>query len=679
MTIESTPPIHRHLSLPSTSTRPSITHTQSQALPSASSHTSTSSSSGTLTLQHPSPLRPKLPAAHHSVAPVLTTTRTLGGDPPKPIRKQFPSSSFSSPSTHGRPQKVGLPSSPSLNSLAPPGSSVKTSSHRSSTVASSSLPFVFPFGGSQGSSASSDAGLTPIPSPSINGPIINGTYRRSSYMGELSTGGDLNGQVLLTSKTPYRAGFQPKGVWRDRSGDYEAARLKREEGRRLEERRLGRRLEKLIALHFTPPSQPLSSSSAPSAPLSPAKSIASPPPTSRRSSFFLPDLDALKNPSGIWKNLKDRAMAPPPDMHLEGGIVVKSSEYIRIVEQSIVKWEADNTVKQCFICGTNFNLTTRKHHCRLCGRIPCSLPPTPPPLLAITPHGQGGRKETCSLLIVADHKTGQCEAVEEGFVGFLKISDEKAGDSVGGEEHKGEMKVTGVRTCRDCWSIVSRKQYMLNAARVPAFMRLYDTLRQIQSEILELLPTFYSLLNSSSSPTSSPLSPNSKSSPPSEIEIQLAAYRKTLLENFASYDILAKKLRNIPCEKGSAQEKLQVNIGIMAGGFLASEMGGLQKSLSKQKRQHKHSTSSVGSISSQKSILKGSSSDNGDASSFGSNQRGAAEIEMGLLLQPLLEQEAQLESFIAEAEGQRKFEDAASLKTSLEEIRAEIKRLVDSG
>jgi len=44
-------------------------------------------------------------------------------------------------------------------------------------------------------------------------------------------------------------------------------------------------------------------------------------------------------------------------------------------------------------------------------------------------------------------------------------------------------------------------------------------------------------------------------------------------------------------------------------------------------------------------------------------------------LQPLLEQEAVLESFIDEARARRKFDDVQSLTVSLKEIRAEIGRL----
>jgi len=48
-------------------------------------------------------------------------------------------------------------------------------------------------------------------------------------------------------------------------------------------------------------------------------------------------------------------------------------------------------------------------------------------------------------------------------------------------------------------------------------------------------------------------------------------------------------------------------------------------------------------------------------------------------LQPLLEQEALLESYVEEAMQARKFEDAKTIKMNLDEIRAEIERLAKSG
>ena len=49
------------------------------------------------------------------------------------------------------------------------------------------------------------------------------------------------------------------------------------------------------------------------------------------------------------------------------------------------------------------------------------------------------------------------------------------------------------------------------------------------------------------------------------------------------------------------------------------------------------------------------------------------------MLQPLLEQEALLESFVQEANAQRKYEDAKSLRENLKEIRSEVDRILKAG
>jgi rabenosyn-5 len=52
------------------------------------------------------------------------------------------------------------------------------------------------------------------------------------------------------------------------------------------------------------------------------------------------------------------------------------------------------------------------------------------------------------------------------------------------------------------------------------------------------------------------------------------------------------------------------------------------------------------------------------------------DAKAALVLQPLLEQEALLESFVEEAQAQRKFEDVKTLKVNLGEIRAEIEKIL---
>lgn len=55
--------------------------------------------------------------------------------------------------------------------------------------------------------------------------------------------------------------------------------------------------------------------------------------------------------------------------------------------------------------------------------------------------------------------------------------------------------------------------------------------------------------------------------------------------------------------------------------------------------------------------------------------KNEAADDVANMLQPLLEQEAQLEVYIADAHAQRKYEDGKALSEALKEIQAEIGRI----
>jgi rabenosyn-5 len=150
-------------------------------------------------------------------------------------------------------------------------------------------------------------------------------------------------------------------------------------------------------------------------------------------------------------------------------------------------------------------ITNRKHHCRLCGRIICSLPVK-----------RGQRPVTCSLLFVMDPKTGQIEEVEEGVdYGVRKrtrpgvLGTGKAKDELGEDE----KFLKGVRLCRGCHPVLlcvaffffsflagyadlcqRRQQYNREITRVPTFAKLYDAFIGLEREIEEALPIFQELL-----------------------------------------------------------------------------------------------------------------------------------------------------------------------------------------
>ncbi|KAF8654211.1 hypothetical protein AX16_003737 [Volvariella volvacea WC 439] len=417
------------------------------------------------------------------------------------------------------------------------------------------------------------------------------------------------------SPAPYRPGFQPKGVYRLLSDDFLELRRQKRDGdgrKRVERTKLERRLEKLIALHFPDPT-----------------SIESPikeKPASlnrRASSLFEFDLKnvSVADAGSLWKGMLN-------------AIESNAKVDIRAAEQRIAPWEEDSTASKCPLCASSFHpLTNRKHHCRLCGKIICSLPIKRPQ-----------RPESCSTLFVVEPKTRKIEEVGEGVdygVRRRKVAAPGTNNTSKVEEDEDKF-LKGVRICRECRPVLLRQQYFQEMTHIPVFVKLYDVFILLEKEIEDALPKFQELVLSLSHDTA-----------PSK---EASAARKRILEAFAQYDALAKQIRALPCPNGagSSQDRVQLAIMMRARLFLEKNMLPLQ-SLPSNRNASKQSTP-VTQDSEQEDPY----------------------TDIAHILQPLLEQEALLESFVEEATAQRKFEDVKSLKSNLKEIRAEIKRLVDA-
>ncbi|KAJ1309789.1 hypothetical protein OPQ81_006554 [Rhizoctonia solani] len=537
----------------------------------------------------PSPLRP---ASHLSPGSSATATtpahiRTLSNASipasPSPAARNPTSASAPvalnerlSPANRSKPlPAVGSVVSPP--SLTPPRSNTPTAAPpRTTTPVSAPTP---------------PRPTTPVvaPTPTSNTPVPYAVLSRPSSASPSPTntpGGS------ASRPAPYRAGFQPKGVYRHRTEEFEAARAKKIDGKRTEEKRLSRRLEKLIDLHFSP------------------REKDAPPPINRRASSFFDDLADFKNKSAneLWRGVVDVVESK----------AAQQERAIRAAEQSITKWEDDKDVSACPICTTSFHpLTNRKHHCRLCGRIVCSLPPKPP-----------SRPVSCSLLIVADPRTRKIDEVPDVIAYGVTLDGDKD-----------NKYVKGVRICRSCRAVVAKQQYNIEATIVPAFSRIYQALLRLEGQIEDDLPQFQELVL------------NLKTGTHNTSTVTTAAARKSLLDRFHEYDRLAKRLRALPCQPGSSQEKVQIAVATRANVFLQKHMFPLQ-TLPKMKQLAKAATESE--EAEPLPVLD----------------------DPGHAIQPLLEQEALLEQMLAEAQAARKIEDALTLKSNLEEIRNEIQKLV---
>ncbi|UZJ57088.1 hypothetical protein CBS101457_006408 [Exobasidium rhododendri] len=507
------------------------------------------------------------------------------------------------------------------------------------------------------SRASSPSGTPRGLSPSLEAMMDRNLPRSSSYV-------PFDAEAI-GRRTTYRPGFQPKGAYRVRTDEYIAARERTKDGKsgsssiqlgeetkartELESQRLERRLEKLLALYYE--SVPISLESMPS---------------------WMPN--ALR---------KTRQIA-------------EEERRIREEEMRIVKWEEDSTRKICPLCQTPFSLSLRKHHCRLCGRIVCASPHlSQPPGTDANRNSKEGNTDgkKCSSLMVADG------------VGGTIIKDmarwEDRDQAEGGViKEVAEGGKRGMRICRECRETIMHRQYMLDDGSIPAYLRLYEALVTLQKEIEQSLPEFTEMVlglqkqdaaaalgtNASDERSEDILSPNKE-------ETDAAQARKQLLANFANYDLVAKKIRNLDDAGNVSLARIKMAIWTKANLFLQQNMFPLQslpKTSPSKKEKPKAPLGTNTPMTDNRfhlidAPLTSSSSNNSQGSSTPSSEAKANARTIELVKNDpkaakeslvVLEQQLSLVlEYAASAAKARKFQDAKALKSSAQDLDAEIARL----
>ena len=260
---------------------------------------------------------------------------------------------------------------------------------------------------------------------------------------------------------PYRPGFQPKGVYRPRTDEFTEHRKQIHDRDRIERTKLERRLEKLIDLHF---------------PRDGVVTAAHPPVNRRASSFFDFNISDLRSgDSGLWKGVMQGAKGDIRGivrfLQLPKMILIRSLSHfsaspfsVRTTDHSMARRLGSiemspllvspqyvtydsNQHKICVPSASFLPLSNRKHHCRLCGKVICSLP---------VKHPQ--RPVTCSLLFVVDSKTRRIEEVGEGVDYGVRKRRGSAPMQKGKEKEElpseDEKFLKGVRICRQCHPIL---------------------------------------------------------------------------------------------------------------------------------------------------------------------------------------------------------------------------------
>ncbi|KAJ5111521.1 hypothetical protein N7532_002056 [Penicillium argentinense] len=327
----------------------------------------------------------------------------------------------------------------------------------------------------------------------------------------------------------------------------------------------------------------------------------------------------------------------------------------RSLEQTIVSWQDDASVSRCPFCQQDFSgYSFRRHHCRTCGRVVCSDPDT-------------GCSSEVGLTIAPLSKSSEKAAAEN----LLNVD---------------------VRLCKECrTTLFDRRDFEADVARKPPEVRSYENLAQFERGIRLHMPKFQKLLSALQDPRR----------PPSSAQIAEASrVRKRLMDSFAKYDVVARRIRDLPTNSPT-QQRLQKAIYQQASNFLHLHMLPL-KSLPKVLKHASPAGDRIPSRTSSPSTpVNGSPAPgarpqdsalasikyndragaNGSSSSLASDTSSAVsalEAEEKALRERLIvleEQKFFVSEMIADANRRRKFDEVSSLAVNVEDLSREIDRV----
>ncbi|BFZ57271.1 carboxypeptidase Y-deficient [Savitreella phatthalungensis] len=161
---------------------------------------------------------------------------------------------------------------------------------------------------------------------------------------------------------------------------------------------------------------------------------------------------------------------------------LSKSQTRKRLEQSVVAWEDDRGVTSCRLCDRPFNsYARRRHHCRLCGKVRCGDPETE--CSAVVPFSADKSFRADKAGITRSTQTTPEDQTTKG-------SDD-------------EVRID-LRLCKLCQHSVfgtpaaaaarSSKTNTDRSAK-PEYIRIYETLRDLERGIAPLVPRFQHLLD----------------------------------------------------------------------------------------------------------------------------------------------------------------------------------------
>ena len=256
------------------------------------------------------------------------------------------------------------------------------------------------------------------------------------------------------------------------------------------------------------------------------------------------------------------------------------------------------------------------------------------------------------------------------------------------EAANGQMSLD-IRMCRECkHTIFSARDFHASLSFKPPDQRAYETLRQFERGICQLLPSFHKALVNLQPEKLENGEVDLNKPPPSHAQIQEAAkIRKRLVDAFNKYSEASKRLRDLK-SNNSTQQRLQTAVYTYSSNFLHTNMLPL-KSLPHllRSRSALSSSSRLSTPTTTQSSLRHSSlppstlpsQQSTDATSQATSENSTIvsqleteERDLKERLMVLEEQRYMVEKMVKRAKESRNFEEVGMLVRNGEELEGEI-------
>ncbi|UNI20512.1 carboxypeptidase Y-deficient [Purpureocillium takamizusanense] len=378
----------------------------------------------------------------------------------------------------------------------------------------------------------------------------------------------------------------------------------------------------------------------------------------RRKKVERQNLEVSRLEKRLTKLTRLLADAPENTTASNGSLLAPVSSFMgqkdtrKLLEQSVVTWEVDETVPKCPFCQQEFgSWTFRRHHCRICGRVVC-----------------------------ADPQTGCSLEVGLNVAGSKKTSEEKP------QANGADAMHVSIRMCRECnHTIFSGRDFTASLQHKPRDQRAYETLRQFERGIRQLLPSFHRALLALQPEKSSNGEIDLSKPPPTHAQIQEASkIRKRLIDSFGKYGTAAKRMRNLPTDSPT-QKRLQEAVYRYSSTFLHTNMLPLKSLPGLLRHRSTPSTSSrflsATPTHSTSSLRHTELADSETASQAPSetstmvSQLETEERELRERLAVLEEQKFMVDDMLRLATRSRRFEEVSALSRNADELDGEIAEL----